>query len=142
MLIKLETYNLLYFGITADLVFIVNFPDASESLKKVCETNKQTNFWKKLIILELYQNQNSDKVWFIIYADLECFIEKVDSCKNNAKNSTKIKVAKHTRLKIKGAKHIIILTLLAPGWVGVEGGGVQCTKGVYFCRELLNGKWF
>ena len=62
MLIKLETYNLLYFGITADLVFIVNFPDASESLKKVCETNKQTNFWKKLIILELYQNQNSDKV--------------------------------------------------------------------------------
>ena len=142
MLIKLETYNLLYFGITADLVFIVNFPDASESLKKVCETNKQTNFWKKLIILELYQNQNSDKVWFIVYADLECFIEKIDSCKNNAKNSTKIKVAKHTRLKIKVAKHIIILTLLAPGWVGVEGVGVQCTKGVYFCRELLNGKWF
>ena len=22
------------------------------------------------------------------------------------------------------------------------GGGVQCTTGVYFCRELLNGKWF
>ena len=43
MLIKLQTYNLLYFGITADLVFIVNFPDARESLKKVCETNKQTN---------------------------------------------------------------------------------------------------
>ena len=120
----------------------MNFPDASESLKKVRETNKQTNFRKKLIKLELYQNQNSDKVWFIIYADLECFIEKVDSCKNNAKNSTKIKVAKHTRLKIKVAKHIIILTLLAPGWVGVEGSGVQCTKGVYFCRELLNGKWF
>ena len=43
MLIKLQTFNLLYFGITADLVFIVNFPDASESLKKVCETNKQKN---------------------------------------------------------------------------------------------------
>ena len=49
---------------------------------------------KKLIILELYQNQNSDKVWFIIYADVECFIEKIDSCKNNTENSSKKTVAK------------------------------------------------
>ena len=49
---------------------------------------------KKLIILELYQNQNSDKVWFIIYADVEFFIEKIDSCKNNTENSSKKTVAK------------------------------------------------
>ena len=105
--------------------------------KYVKQTNKQTNFRKKLIILELYQNQNSDKVWFIIYADLECFIEKIDSCKNNAKNSTKIKVAKHIRLKIKVAKHIIILTLLAPEWVGVEGGwGTMYQRGIFLSRTF------
>ena len=49
---------------------------------------------KKLIILEPYQNQNSDKVWFIIYADVECFTEKIDSCKNNTENSSKKTVAK------------------------------------------------
>ena len=110
--------------------------------KYVKQTNKQTNFRKKLIILELYQNQNSDKVWFIIYANLECFIEKIDSCKNNAENSTKIKVAKHTRLKIKVAKHIIILTLLAPGWVGVEGGGVQWIKGYIFVENFWTANDF
>ena len=37
-------------------------------------------------ILELNQHQNSDKAPFIIYADLECIIEKIDGCKNNPKN--------------------------------------------------------
>ena len=34
-------------------------------------------------ISEFNQNQNSDKVPFVIYADLERFIEKTDGCKNN-----------------------------------------------------------
>ena len=37
-------------------------------------------------ILELNQYQKPDKAPFIIYADLECLIEKTDGCKNNAKN--------------------------------------------------------
>ena len=37
-------------------------------------------------ILELNQYQKPDKAPFIIYANLECLIEKTDGCKNNAKN--------------------------------------------------------
>ena len=37
-------------------------------------------------ILELNQYQKSDKVPFIVYADLECLIEKTDGCKNNIEN--------------------------------------------------------
>ena len=32
-------------------------------------------------ILEFNQNQKSDKALFIIYADLECIIKKIDRCK-------------------------------------------------------------
>ena len=31
----------------------------------------------------------------IIYADLECIIEKIDGCKNNPKNSSPTKVSEH-----------------------------------------------
>ena len=34
-------------------------------------------------ILELTWYQKTDKKPFIIYADLECIIEKIDRCKNN-----------------------------------------------------------
>ena len=37
-------------------------------------------------ILEFSQYQTSDKAPFIIYADHECLIEKIDGCKNNPKN--------------------------------------------------------
>ena len=46
-------------------------------------------------ILEFNQNQKSDKAPFIIYADLECIIEKIDRCKNNPENSPTTKVSKH-----------------------------------------------
>ena len=46
-------------------------------------------------ILEFNQNQKSDKALFIIYADLECVIEKIDECKNNRENSSSTKVSKH-----------------------------------------------
>ena len=38
-------------------------------------------------ILEFNQYQKSDEVPFVIYADLECFIEKTDGCKNSPENS-------------------------------------------------------
>ena len=34
-------------------------------------------------LLEFNQYQKSGKASFIIYADLECLIEKTDRCKNN-----------------------------------------------------------
>ena len=34
-------------------------------------------------ILEFDKYQKSDKIPIIIYADLECVIEKIDGCKNN-----------------------------------------------------------
>ena len=37
-------------------------------------------------ILEFSQYQKSDKAPFIIYADLEYLIEKIDACKDNPEN--------------------------------------------------------
>ena len=37
-------------------------------------------------ILELNQYRKSYKAPFVIYADLECVIEKIDGCKNNPEN--------------------------------------------------------
>ena len=49
-------------------------------------------------ILEFNQYQKSDKVQFIIYAVLECLIEKTDGCKDNPENSSTTKVGKHILL--------------------------------------------
>ena len=57
-----------------------------ESHKKVCGNNDFCNVImpsKKSKILKFDQYQKSDKAPFIIYADLECIIEKIDGCKNN-----------------------------------------------------------
>ena len=45
--------------------------------------------------LQFNQYQKSDKVPFIIYADLECMIDRTDGCKNNPENSSTTKVSKH-----------------------------------------------
>ena len=46
--------------------------------------------------LELNQYQKSDKLPFIIYADLECIIKKVDKCKIIPENSSTVKVSEYT----------------------------------------------
>ena len=46
-------------------------------------------------ILEFNQYQKSDKAPFIIYADLECIIEKIDGFKNNPENSPTANISKH-----------------------------------------------
>ena len=69
-----------------------------ESHKRECE-NK--NFCYVYVpsedtkILEFNQYQKSDKAPFIIYADFECIIEKIDGCKNNIENSSAAKVSEH-----------------------------------------------
>ena len=46
-------------------------------------------------ILEFNQYQKSDKAPFLIYADLECIIKKIDGCKNNPQNASTTKVSEH-----------------------------------------------
>ena len=46
-------------------------------------------------ILEFNQYQKSDEAPFIIYADLECIIEKIDRCKNNPEISSTTKVSEN-----------------------------------------------
>ena len=52
----------------------------------------------KILKFNQYQksdkHQKSDKASFVIYADLECMIEKIDGCKNNSENSFTTKVDK------------------------------------------------
>ena len=49
-------------------------------------------------ILEFNQYQKSDKARFIIYADLECLIEKTDRFKYNPEISSTAKVSEHNPL--------------------------------------------
>ena len=49
-------------------------------------------------ILEFNQYQKSDRATFIIYAELECIIEKIDGCKNNPEKSSTTKVSEHILL--------------------------------------------
>ena len=46
-------------------------------------------------MLKFNQYQKSDKAPFIIYADLECKIEKLDKCKNSPEHSSTSKVRGH-----------------------------------------------
>ena len=39
--------------------------------------------------------RKSDKTPFVIYADLECIIEKTGGCNSNPENSSKTKVSKY-----------------------------------------------
>ena len=69
-----------------------------ESHQKVCENKDFCNIimhFEDNKILELRQYQKFDKAPFIIYADLECLVEKIDGCKNNAENSSTTNVGEH-----------------------------------------------
>ena len=69
-----------------------------ESYKIACE-NK--DFWNVIMrsqdtkILEINQNKISDEASFIIYADLECVIQRIDGYKTNPENSSTTKVSEH-----------------------------------------------
>ena len=59
------------------------------SHKQICE-NK--DFWNIAMPsedtkrLEFNQKQKSNKAWFFMYLDLECFLEKTDGCKYDPQN--------------------------------------------------------
>ena len=72
--------------------------DKLESHKKVCESKDFCNVImsrENAETIEFNQYQKSDKAPFIIYADPECIIERIDRCKNNPENSSPKKVGKH-----------------------------------------------
>ena len=46
-------------------------------------------------ILEYNQSQKFDKAPFIVYADLDCIIEKTDECKKNPEDSSTTIVSEH-----------------------------------------------
>ena len=83
------------------MIFIVQFAfilsqqkKKIELHKKVCENKDFCNVilpFEDTKILEFNQYQKSDKAPFIIYADLECIIEKIDGCKNNPEIHTQQK---------------------------------------------------
>ena len=69
-----------------------------ESHKKVCENKDFCDIVmpsEDTKILGFNQYKKSDKTPFIIYADLECLIGKIDECKNNLENSSTTKVGEH-----------------------------------------------
>ena len=41
--------------------------------------------------------RRSDNAPFVIYADLECILEKVDGCKNNPEKLSTTKASEHIR---------------------------------------------
>ena len=46
-------------------------------------------------MFELNEYMKSDKIPYIIYADIESLIKKVDGCANNLENSSTIKISEH-----------------------------------------------
>ena len=70
-----------------------------ESHKRVCENHdycciEVPNEDNK--ILKYNQGEKSMKVPFIIYVDLECLLEKMNTCHNNPEKSSATKINKHT----------------------------------------------
>ena len=69
-----------------------------ESHKKLCENKDFCNViipFEDAKILEFNQYQKSDKAPFIIYADIERILEKIDECKTNPEILSTTKVSKH-----------------------------------------------
>ena len=67
--------------------------------KKVCENHDYCYVEmseENNKILKCNLGEKSMKVPFIIYADLECLIEKMNTCHNNPEKSSTTKINKHT----------------------------------------------
>ena len=70
-----------------------------EEHKKICENNKYCHVEmpnEDNKIIKYNQGEISIKLPFIIYADLECLLEKMSPCYNNPKESSTTKINKHT----------------------------------------------
>ena len=69
-----------------------------EEHKKICENNKYCNVetpTKDNNTIKYNQGEKSIKLPFLIYADLECFLEKKGTCQNNPNESSTTEINKH-----------------------------------------------
>ena len=68
-----------------------------KSHKKVCKNKDFCNVMpsENTKILKFNQYHKSDNAPFIIFADLESLIVKIDGCKNNSEKSSATRVSEH-----------------------------------------------
>ena len=70
-----------------------------EAHKKICENHEYCHVEmpnEDNKIIKYNQGEKSIKPPFIIYADLECLLEKISTCYNNPEESSTTKINKHT----------------------------------------------
>ena len=70
-----------------------------EEHKKICENNKYCHVemaTKDNSTIKYIQGAKSIKLPFVIYADLECLLEKISTCQNNSNESSTTEINKHT----------------------------------------------
>ena len=70
-----------------------------ESHKKICENHDYCNVempTKSNNIIKYNQGEKSIKLPFVVYADLECLLEKMSTCQNNPNESSTTEINKHT----------------------------------------------
>ena len=70
-----------------------------EAHKKVCENHDYCHVEmpnEDNEIIKYNQGEKSIKLPFIIYADLECLLEKISTCNNNPEESSSTEINKHT----------------------------------------------
>ena len=69
-----------------------------ESHKKICENHNYCNVempTKDNNIIKYNQGEKSIKLPFLVYADLECLLEKMSTCQNNPNESSTTEINKH-----------------------------------------------
>ena len=67
--------------------------------KKICENHNYCHVempTKGNNTIKYNQGEKSIKLPFIIYADLECLLEKISTCNNNPEESSTTEINKHT----------------------------------------------
>ena len=70
-----------------------------ETHKKICENHDYCRIempTKDNNIIKYNQGENSIRMPFTIYADLECLLKKMSTCQNNPNESSTIEINKHT----------------------------------------------
>ena len=70
-----------------------------EEHKKICKNNKYCHVempTKDNNTIKYDQGEKSIKLPFVIYADLECLLEKISTCQNNPNESSTTEINKHT----------------------------------------------
>ena len=70
-----------------------------EAHKKICETHDYCNVEMPIKYnntIKYNQGKKSMQLLFVIYADLECLLEKMSTCINNPNKSSTTKINKHT----------------------------------------------